>query len=173
MADLGRVRPLYGAWRWPYRSMHEGDEFHVHYEDRAPEDVRQLASVRAAQLGIRVSCRRDDEAGVIRVTRVPFDTDSAKGLPKVLAYEQVKALLRNLYGLDADDVPWQAAIDPGEVLRSRADRTGDDPRRLVEVAVANQRYAVELLDDQVVATVLGGKETLESWKSAKLSAMME
>lgn len=172
MTDLGRVGPIHGRWHWPFRQMVEGDEFHVRYEDRAPEDARQLASVRAAQCGIRLSCRKDDQAGVLRIQRIPFDTDSAKALPKVMSYEQVKALLRNLYGLDADDIPWSAAIEAGQMLRSRAPRIGDDPRRVIEVAVSNERYVVELLDDGIVATCLDRNETLEGWKSAKLIAMM-
>lgn len=170
MADLGEVKPIYGRWHWPFRQMQVGDEFFVRYENRAPEDARQLASVRAAQLGIRLSCRKDDEAGVLKVMRI--DADNRRALPEKLDYEQVKALLRSQYGLDAEDVPWQSACDEGEMLRSRARRIGDDPRRVVEADVAGHRYALELLGDELVATHLGAR-TLQSWKDAKLLAMME
>lgn len=173
MADIGRVKPIYGRWHWPFRQMAIGDEFHVAFQDREPEEVRQMATVRAAQLGIRLSTQKDNEAGVMRIRRVEQDLDSYKVLPKGLTYEQLKGLLRDEYGLDGDDVPWQAAVEVGETLRSRAKRIGSDPRKVIEVAVAHQRYAVELLDDQIVATCLGRNETLEGWKSAKLVAMME
>jgi hypothetical protein len=150
-----------------------GDEFHVAFQDREPEEVRQMATVRAAQLGYRLQTRKDNEAGVMRIKRIEQDLDSYKALPKGLTYEQLRGLLRDEYGLDADHVPWGAAIEPGEMLRSRAERVGNDPRRVIEVAVAHQRYAVELLEDQVIATCLKQGETLEGWKRAKLIAMME
>ena len=172
MADFGRVQPIYGRWSWPYRQMEEGDEFHVRYEDRAPEDVRQLASVRAAQLGIRLSCRRDDESGVIRIKRVPFDRDSLNVLPKALDYEQGRALIQRLYEINADALPWGQAIEPGETVRHCATRIAGDPRRLVEIAVAGHRYAVELGDDRIVATCIDG-QSLKGWIEARLGDMLE
>lgn len=172
MTDLGRVRPAFGYWRWPYRQMQEGDEFHVSYEDRAPEDVRQLASVRAAQLGIRLSCRRDDEAGIMRITRVPFDTDPARGLPKALEYVQVRPLMRNLYSLNADAIPWGKAIEAGESFEYPAVRKGDDPRWIVECIVADHHYAVELLQDRIVVTHMGDM-SLKDWQETQLRAMLD
>jgi len=182
MADLGRVKPIYGRWYWPFRQMEVGDEFHVSFQDREPEAVRQMATVRAAQLGIRLKTQKDDALGAMRITRIEFDTDNQKVLPKALSYEQFEPFMREMYGVSADAIRFDGAIRKGETVTHRFDpfdpelaslkRRGDDPRRLIEVAWLKHRYAVELNDDNVVIENIGG-ETLEAWQNARVAAMLE
>jgi len=182
MADLGRIRPIFGRWHWPFRTMQEGDEFHVSFADRAPEEVVQTATVRAAQLGIRLKTEKDSEAGALRVKRIPFDLDNSKALPSVLDYEQFEVLMRELYGVSADAIRFDGAIHKGDSATRDFDpfdkampplkRRGNDPRRLVEVSWFKYRYAVELNDSSVKVTNLGG-ETLEAWQKERVAAMLE
>lgn len=153
MADLGKVGPVHGRWVWPFRQMEIGDEFHVRYEDRDPEDVRHMGSVRAAQLGMRLSCTKDDAAGVMRVARVPYRVDEEM-LPKDLSYEQMNALLRRQYNLEADDVPWHGLSRKGDQVWKEAVRIEPDARSVVRVDVGRQRVEVELRADGLLATLL-------------------
>jgi hypothetical protein len=171
--DFGRVKPLYGRWHWPFRQMEVGDHFYVNYEDRAPEDVRALGGVRAAQLGIRISCRKDDELQAMRVERVPVAQSNERALPKAMDYEQFKGLVTRLYELDADALQWARCIDPGARAWLATPRVGDDPRKLVEVEVAGMSYAVELRGDGVAIERLREGETLQGWQDRRLVAMME
>jgi hypothetical protein len=169
MADLGRVEPMYGRWRWPFHVMQAGDEFWVSALDREPEDVRRLAGVRAAQLGIRLETHKADDGSRMHVRRIAYDEN--KSAPKVFDYPKVRLLLREEYGLDADAVPWGKAIERGERFSYPAMRKSEG-RGLVEAQVGDQRYAVELLEDRIVATCLGQGETLEGWKKARIADML-
>src|SRR4051812_47544263 len=114
MSDLGRVQPMYGKWRWPYHIMEEGDEFWVSATDRNPEEVRKHASIRAAQLGIKIQTRKAEDGSAMHIKRVPFDADNLRTLPKAFNFEQVRLFFREEYGLDADSFPWWKVIEPGQ-----------------------------------------------------------
>lgn len=68
--NLGYVGPIYGRWIWPFKQMRPGDWFVVEASQRDPEKVRHTASVRAAQLGKRISVEKNWQPGLTRVTCV-------------------------------------------------------------------------------------------------------
>lgn len=174
MADLGRVQPMYGKWRWPFHVMQEGDEFYVSATDRHPEEVRKFASVRAAQLGIKIETHKAKDDSAMHIKRVPYDADNLSTLPKAFDYGQVRLFFREEYGIDADSFPWWQAPEAGKsYCVEEVKRTGSDPRQLIEASVGKERYAVELGDKTITISCLGKGDTLEGWKKVKLDAMME
>lgn len=111
MADLGFLKPPTIAgraatrWVWPFRQMDVGDFFRVAAEDKSIHDVRNIASVRAYQLGIRLSVKTDERGDAV-VTRVP----SKDVQPiQVLAYDTACKRVTEFYGnLDTfSTVPWE------------------------------------------------------------------
>ena len=172
---MGVVGPVHGRWVWPFKHMKVGDYFLVRFEDRNPEEVRHLASVRAAQRGIRISVTKFDPAHphMVKVMRIPDDAPAGKRVPEYLNYEQFRGLAMRQYNLDADALPWGKAIEPGERETVSAIKCGNDARKLVHVTVGGDPYAVELGDNFVAFERLARGQSLEDWKARKLAAMLE
>jgi hypothetical protein len=172
---LGVVAPLYGRWTWPFRSMEIGDYFLVKHEDRNPEDVRNIASVRASQLGIRISVEKCPQAHpyMTKVRRVAPDEVKAK-LPGELDYSQIRGLLMRQYDLDADQVPWHALDKVGERIEHPVKRVEEsDGRSAVIASVGGDAFAVQLLDDRLLLEKVRAGTILENWQRAQASAMLD
>lgn len=110
MAFIGEVKPVYGRWHWPFRSMEPGDWFVVDHALKLPSDVGHYVNVRSTQLGIPLRFMQDDpdRPGYCRVTRP--DTQ-AQPEAKVIeaSWELAKNKLREWYGVHIDELPYGMA----------------------------------------------------------------
>jgi len=173
LRDLGQVRPIYGRWVWPFKHMEEGDFFTVRHEDRAPEEVRNMAHVRGAQMGKTFSVNRAYSEGVTSVTctsTTPFDR---KPKPRAsVDYEAMRETLQTCYGRAADDFRW-TALDVGQAERCAAPQI-EKPGQNTHILKIGQKwtFAVEFDPNGFTMTRVEQGTTLESFTKRKLEAIM-
>lgn len=150
--DLGVVRPQYNRWTWPFSMMEEGDWFLVDKMDRETERVRNLASVRAAQLGKRFKVEKnpEDHPGFTKVECVPDDYEPVEHRQPVLQYGVARERLRDLYGFNLDELSFKAmeAGEPWVVMAKALDEL--PKKRLVINSYADWfDIGAELFEDRI------------------------
>ena len=151
--DLGIVRPLYGRWTWPFGMMEEGDWFLVDQMDRETERVRNLASVRAAQLGKRFKVEKHpvEHPGFTKVECVPDDYEAAEHRQPALEFSVARERLRDLYGFNLDDLHW-GHIHDGKPVEVKMQALDDLPKRRIVVKLwpaSLYDLGVELFEDHL------------------------
>jgi hypothetical protein len=169
---MGAITPVFGRWVWPFRKMKPGDYFVVSHEHRTPEDLRNMVSVRAAQLGKRFSVNKDFRPGLTSVTCIPLNAPGrGRKAPGALDYGAVTEMLGRCYGVDAGKLKW-TAMDVGEVERIEAKQL-EAPLQPVYMAVIpdDWKFALELGPGSVEVTRVEQNETVESFTKAKLDAI--
>jgi hypothetical protein len=160
---LGELEPVYGRWVWPFRRMKVGDWFKVRFDVRLPGDVRQLAGVRAAQLGIKIGVTTElpEHPDFTVVVRRPDDWENPGRYSKELDYQALGTFLRSVYEVEPDSIPWHAFVREGETRGFTVQKVRGDPRKEVIARVGNQRFKLELLPSLIRATLLKGAESRE------------
>lgn len=167
---IGKIEPLYGRWHWPLRAMKPGDWFLVDKTLRKPEDVRNMMSVRAAQLGIRLSVTKhpEDHPGYTKVEMVDLDKPIEKpdGM-KLDDYEVAAAKLEEWYGFDINAMPYGNVYGRGEA-RINAPQIAEPPvRRIIFNGGERDKLVGLVFDVQgFTAYALPKAATLDSWKLA-------
>jgi len=102
MADLGTLKPVYGQWIWPLKSMEVGDFFLVDRADRDVADVRNYVAVRGHRIGRSFTVTT--EGGFAKVERVPYGQTREARKP-VMEYETARERFMEWFGVYLDDVP--------------------------------------------------------------------
>lgn len=169
---LGEVKPVYGRWVWPFKHMEDGDWFLVSWEHRDPEALRNLVSVRAAQLGMKfaVEKRPIEHPGFTKVTR-----GGEIGLRprEQVDFETMAGIIQRYYATDPSTLKW-TILEEGEVEERMAQREGE-PSQLVFITVIPDRwkFAVELLPDRIRMERIEMHDTLERWRKRQMASVMD
>lgn len=168
---LGEVGPIYGRWHWPFKVMKPGDWFIVDHAIRDPEEVRQLASVRASQLGIRVSVNKvcPEYPGFTKVSYPDITEEERKPIGRLLKFEQAAPKVMDWYGYDLSQLP------AGELYHRKRARIATPQLR--EPSVERIMFdfpgsgRLGLLFDPAGfdVEVVGDNETIESWARGSLT----
>lgn len=169
---LGELKPVYNRWVWPFVHMEDGDWFIVSWEHRPPEDVRHLASVRAAQLGKRISVekRPKDYPGFTKVT-----CGGRQALPErdETDPETINGIIRRLYAVDYNRIKW-TMMDRGEVEEHFAEREGQPVQQVHCVWIPHLwRFIVELLPDRLKIERIDENDTLARWRKRKMAELLD
>lgn len=159
-----------GRWAWPFKRMQPGQFFHVDHNDRHPEEVRQLAHVRAGTLGYSVSVRADDpeKPGFTRVEYV----DKTRGEEdRDKSYAATNSLLSTHYDFTFDDLNlWHLQDRPFEPQVLVEDHLGRavhcEQKPRFDKIVLKMDYAsfgIEFFEDRLVVTGLPKGMTYAQW----------
>jgi hypothetical protein len=149
--DWGVVRPVYGRWVWPFRRMEEGDWFHVDHADRDPEQVRNMAMVRAHQLGMKFSVNRNDEdkPGFCKVTRVALEHEEPDNRQPVMEYGSAKERFMDWYAVDLDVQMPMAQVSTFEAAEIKAEQIEKPHRQRVVFKFLEHVIGAELFEDRI------------------------
>lgn len=167
-----------GRWAWPFKQMEPGQYFRVNHEDRPPEDVRQLAHVRAGLMGYSISVAANDpEAiGYCRVTYV--DKTKAKTEDRHVTWAGFDKLLQRHYGITYMNVS-VTATEPGYV--GYRDMVTDPDKNDVPIRPIKQiekprfdrfiledyefHYGIEFREDAIISHCLRKGTQIEQWEA--------
>lgn len=160
-----------GRTKWPFHQMAVGDWFTIRWSERSPESVRKIASVRGAQLRRRfgVTSKSDEHPGATVVWRKP-DEGRGEGLGNSwlskrtrFDFDGFQQLLWEEYQLDANEIRWDLVRQPGQRLEIQAERTGDDPRALLQMTGVDGRYMVRLRAESIIIENDSHRGSFDLW----------
>lgn len=164
---IGEVRPLYNRWTWPLRVMQPGDYFIVDKLLRSPEEVRHLMSVRAAQLGIRLSVTKEpvDHPGFTKVEMVDMKREEERPDGLSVDFATASQRIATCYAYNLDRLPFGTVYTTGSV-RVDAPQVSEMFAKRIIFDAYEQDFVVGIVFDKLgfTAYALPRGTTVESWK---------
>lgn len=165
---IGEVQPVYGRWTWPLRVMQPGDWFIVSKALRKPEEVRNLMSVRASQMGVRVSVTKHPKEypGYTKVEMVDLTKSAEKPDGQLVDYATAGQFLELWYRFNIDEIPFWDIYSKGKE-RVYAPQVIDEVpvKRIIFDAHERGKLVGLVFDAQGFdCYALGKYTTIESWK---------
>lgn len=164
---IGEVKPLYGRWHWPLRAMKPGDYFIVDKALRSTEEVRNLMSVRASQMGMRISVSKhpEDHPGYTRVEMMDLNKPEEKPDGAMMNYETAGEKLEAWYGFDINSLPYGYIYGKGQERIHQAQINEPSIRRMIVDCGEYNRVVGFVFDVQgFTCHALPKRATFDSWK---------